>query len=282
MLEQVLEGIEADAAPQKIHAFLALVDSLETPEDKAEALASFAKSRIKTNALDAIKAMQCAYRLAPRKDSVLEVIEFCFEQLKRNEAKTRIAKYRKDIAPKIVLKVKPEPAEFSIEFDKNSQTSQVKVERTTVGGHNGFDSVRDSVSTPSINLEFDIDHVTNTESVPLTFVGHKNEPPPELSVIQSEPKITLTFSQGDYSYALFGEFLRATEMDFRVLERADGFQDSMLGLVLFVNYLFESGLIPENKSEKVISTLKSFVGRKNSDARSQVRFHELFERAQKE
>jgi len=275
MLEQVLEGIKTDASPHKIRAFLSLVDSLDASNDKAEALAVFAKNRITANALEALKAMQCAYRLAPKKDSVLEAIEWCFEQLKRIEAQQRLAQYRKSIGPKFTMTIEQPPAEFTIEFDKNSQTSQMKIERTTIGRQTESDA--ESPAKPTINLEFDIDHATNTESISLPLVVAANEEPPELSIVPPEPKVSLTFTQNDFSYALFGEFLRASKVDFRLLEKAEGFQDSMLGLVLFVNFLFENGLVSKEQTSSTVLTLKSFVSRKSSDVRSQVRFHELFE-----
>jgi hypothetical protein len=175
------------------------------------------------------------------------------------------------------MTIEQAPAEFRIEFDKYSQTSQVKIERTTIGRQTESGREADSLANATINLEFDIDHATNTESVALPLVVPANEEPPELSVVQPEPKVSITFTQSDFAYALFGEFLRAAAVDFRLLEKAEGFQDSMLGLVLFVNFLFDNGLVPKERTSSTVSNLKSFVSRKDSDIRSQVRFHELFE-----
>jgi hypothetical protein len=301
MLEQILEGLKTDPSPHKIRAFLCLVDTLNEPDKKAEALAEFGRIRLRADTFEALKALQCGFRLSPRNKKLLETLDWIFATLNREEAHKRVVQYRHALQQEALANLEKTNTKAPIEFDGNVKTTMSAPLNTVIGTN----------PLERISLEFSLSEVTGTQSVPLSpqsptepelnfaensFSISKIAPSSkhvaspstetklentklETSILVGEPSalVRFTFSENEGAFGVFAEYLRTTGIDFRLLEKAEGFQDSTLGLVLFVNYLLENEKIPKEKIGGAIEILKSFVFRKDSDVRSQVRFHELFE-----
>jgi hypothetical protein len=271
MLEQILEGLKDDPSPHKIRAFLCLVDTLNDPDKKAEALADFGRLRLRVDAFEALKALQCAFRLSPKNQRLLEAMEWVFTALNREDAHKRIAMYRQSIQKEEMPPSEKSDTKAPMEFEENVKTTRSAPFNTSLG----------TSPLERISLDFSLPDASETQGVPLSPqpAWASQDTKVESSILADNPPAPLrfTFSQNEAAFGIFAEYLRTTGLDFRLLEKAEGFQDSTLGLVLFVNYLRENEKISKEKIAGATEILRTFVFRKDSDVRSQVRFHELFE-----
>ncbi len=286
MFEKMLESIAREPSPQKIRAFLSLVETLPSPEMKANVLADFADSRVSQDVVEALKALQCGFRMDPKNGPILKVAESVFKRLNRHEAAKRIAEYRSHTAS--------ERLEFGGLSEKTLEF--LPGNKTTIAG---VAELLTPVSVEKKQVEdapfqdFEAAFASNEESVSLAFgpsfdkeSTHSIRVGPDFSVVQKAPVAPLERKSestleapeaSEVSYEIFTRFLQAAELDFRFLDLAEGFSDNTLGLVHFVNFLRDEKKIEGPVLERAVATLKAIVLKPGGDLRCRVRFFDLFD-----
>jgi hypothetical protein len=294
MFEKMLESIAKDQSAQKIRAFLWLVETLPTPEKKATAMAEFAEIRISQNVVEALKALQCGFRIDPKNGPLLMAAERIFKRLQRPDAAKRIAEYRSRLVP--------EGSEFGGLSEKTVEF--LPGDKTTVAGVELSVASENAIEPQLASQVFEVAFASNEESVSLAFgssvdkestqaVRVKPDAPSAQCAQEMAPvelqlddvlggqkarHIALTFSdQKSEKYDIFSSFLKDSGLDFRLLELAEGFSDNALGLVHFVNFLREEKKIEGATLERAVATLKIFVLQPGTELRCRVRFFDLFE-----
>lgn len=243
MLEKVVESIHTESSPQKIRAFFSLLDSLFSPEDKAESLAKLAEALAVKNPIEALKALQSANRLCPQNDVVLSSAEKVLTQLNRSGSASKLALLKKR-------------APFSADLKAESSIGN-EVTRANTALHSPSAEIQ-NISPISDNLPQVNESLTSV---------------PQLATM----KMTFSSAQAPSSYTLFSMFLQDAELNYGWLEFAEGFTDNLLGLIHFVNFLREENKISGESLLRSIETLKKYVAKPDTEIRCRVRFFELFE-----
>ena len=117
---------------------------------------------------------------------------------------------------------------------------------------------------------------------------HLNEPTritkPPLTVPQTRQALTFTAPLGSSEptesrqpYELFWHLLKNTGMPVALMELAEDFQDSTLGLVYFCYFIFTTERAPEKHRDLVLVELQKTIKNSKGNVRAQVRYAELFE-----
>jgi hypothetical protein len=121
--------------------------------------------------------------------------------------------------------------------------------------------------------------VANTPQItPSAQTPNVPEVPSEESYEQNRaPHITFSEIATNRNYDSFVQFLQSNTLDFRLLEYAEGFSDSTLGLIHFIHYLVGSGKIQGSAIQTATVALRKIVHTENVDIKCRVRFLELLE-----
>jgi hypothetical protein len=296
MLEKVLEDVSRDPSAQKIRAFLSLVDSIPVAADKSTALAKYAEVVAAHNVLEALKALQCAFRIHARNEIVLDVAEGLLDSLGRKEAAAMVANYRSELlaskAPAVEFLASEVTKEFT--FANKTMMAPKEIQDDTPALELDLTPSEPAAQSPSPPdefhaLEFTQGRASCVESVALSLSSegvaalpstvHVSPDAPALADADSAaPAVRLTFGEEiSGKYSIFSDFLSDAGWDYRWLEWVEGFSDTALGLVHFVDYLRSQKKIEGVELEKAVVLLRRAVARHESDVRSKVRFFELFE-----